>query len=181
MSTELGSTIAQFKKFVMAATQKMLMRGMQERDMDFLFGALMLMGSGMLIDGIYTEFRFDKDWGKKSLTDKLLSAFDRSGLGGIYVDVNRAIESLSDNRIGIRPMLGEQRPYSNSIKSKLGNILGPSAGQIANIFDIMYDVGSGGYNHYTARNVRRLIPFQNIFYLDWLFDASKKAKDKLWL
>ena len=48
----------------MAATQKMLMRGMQERDMDFLFGALMLMGSGMLIDGIYTEFRFDKDWGK---------------------------------------------------------------------------------------------------------------------
>ena len=29
MSTELGSTIAQFKKFVMAATQRMLMRGMQ--------------------------------------------------------------------------------------------------------------------------------------------------------
>jgi hypothetical protein len=175
MSTELGSTIAQFKKFVMAATQKMLMRGMQERDMDFLFGSLMLIGSGMMIDGIYTEFRFGKDWGKKSLTDKLLSAFDRSGLGGIYVDVNRAIESLSDNRIGIRPMLGEQKPYSNSIKSKLGNVLGPSAGQIANIFDIIYDVGSGGYNHYTARNVRRLIPFQNIFYLDWLFDDIEKG------
>ena len=175
MSTELGSTIAQFKKFVMAATQRMLMRGMQERDMDFMFGALMLMGSGMMIDGLYTEFRFGKDWGKKSLTDKLLSAFDRSGLGGIYVDVNRAIESLSDNRIGIRPMLGEQKPYSNSIKSKLGNILGPSAGQIANIFDIMYDVGSGGYNHYTARKVRRLIPFQNLFYLDWLFDDIEQG------
>ena len=44
-----------------------------------------------------------------------------------------------------------------------------------NIFDIMYDVGSGGYNHYTARNVRRLIPFQNIFYLDWLFDDIEKG------
>ena len=140
MSNQFGSTWAQFKKFAMGAQQRMLMRGLQERDTEFLIGSLMLLGSGMLIDGIYTEFRFQKDWGKKSLTDKLLSAFDRSGLGGIYVDVNRAIESLSDNRIGIRPMLGEERPYSNSFKSKLGNVLGPSAGQIANIFDIICNI-----------------------------------------
>ena len=107
--------------------------------------------------------------------DKLLSAFDRSGLGGIYYDINRAIESLSDNRIGIRPIIGANKPYSNSFKSKIGNVGGPTAGQIANIFDIIYDVGSGFYNHYTARNVRRLIPFQNIWYLDWLFDDIEKG------
>lgn len=35
MSTELGATLAQFKKFAMGAQQRMLMRGMQEKDMDF--------------------------------------------------------------------------------------------------------------------------------------------------
>lgn len=175
MSTELGSTIAQFKKFVMAATQRMLLRGMQEKDMDFLFGSILLMGSGMLIDGIYTTYRYDKDYSKISTTDKLINAFDRSGLGGIYVDVNRAIETLTDNRVGIRPMLGAKKPYGSNIKSKVGSVFGPSASQIANIFDVMYDIGSNKYNHYTARNVRRLIPFQNVWYLDWLFDDIEKG------
>ena len=175
MSTELGSTIAQFKKFVMGSTQRMLMRGMQEKDLDFLFGSILLIGSGMLIDSVYTKYRYGKDYSKISLTDKLLNAFDRSGLGGAYVDVNRAIEALTDNRIGIRPMLGAKKPYGTSVKSKLGSVLGPSASQITNIFDIMYDVGSNKYNHWTARNVRRLIPFQNVWYLDWLFDDIEKG------
>ena len=174
MNYELASVIVQFKKFAMAATQRMLLRGMQERDMDFLFGSFLLMGTGMLVDAVYTELRFGKDYSKKSLTEKLLAAFDRSGLGGIYVDVNRSIEALTDNRIGLRPLLGEGLPYGSSMKSKVG-LLGPSASQIYNIFDIMYDVGANKYNHYTARNVRRLIPFQNVWYLDWLFDDIEKG------
>ena len=174
MNYELASTIVQFKKFAMAATQRMLLRGMQEKDLDFLFGSILLMGTGMLVDAVYTELRFGKDYSKKSLTEKLLNAFDRSGLGGIYVDVNRAIEALTDNRIGIRPLLGEGKPYGSSMRSKVG-LIGPSASQIYNIFDIMYDVGANKYNHYTARNVRRLIPFQNVWYLDWLFDDIEKG------
>ena len=60
----------------MAATQRMLLRGMQERDMDFLFGSILLMGTGMLVDAVYTELRFGKDYSKKSLTENLLAAFD---------------------------------------------------------------------------------------------------------
>ena len=174
MNYELASTIVQFKKFAMASTQRMLMRGMQEKDLDFLFGSILLMGSGMLVDAVYSEFRFNKDYSKKSLTAKLLAAFDRSGLGGIFVDVNRSIEALTDNRIGIAPLMGEGKPYGSSMKSKVG-LLGPSASQIYNVFDIMYDVGGNSYNHYTARNVRRLIPFQNVWYLDWLFDDIEKG------
>ena len=144
-------------------------------DEDFMAGIILLMGSGMMIDALYTYTRFQKDWSKKPIAEKILAAFDRSGLGGIYVDINRAIESLSDNRIGIRPFVGANRPYSNSMKSKVGNVFGPTGGQIANIFDIFYNVGSGNYNHWTARNVRRLIPLQNIFYLDFLFDDIEKG------
>ena len=42
-------------------------------------------------------------------------------------------------------------------------------------FDIMFDVGGNKYNHHTAKNVRRLIPFQNVWYLDWLFDDIQKG------
>ena len=175
MSKELGSTIAQFKKFAMSATQRMLMRGMQEKDLDFLFGSMLLMGSGMLIDGIYHKYRFNRDYSKLSLTQKLLNAFDRSGLAGIYTDVNKAIETLTDNRFGISPMLGEKKPYGSSTRWKMGTVFGASGGQIYNIFDILYDVGGNKYNHHTAKNVRRLIPFQNVWYLDWLFDDIQKG------
>ena len=175
MSTELGSTFAQFKKFAMSSTQRMLMRGMQEKDLDFLFGAMLLMGSGMLIDKVYHEFRFNRDYSKVPFNTKLLNAFDRSGLAGIYTDINKAIETLSDNRIGLGPLIGDERPYGSSTRWKAGTIFGPTGGQIYNIFDILYDVGGNQYNHHTAKNVRRLIPFQNVWYLDWLFDDIQKG------
>ena len=175
MSTELGSTIAQFKKFAAAASQRILLRGMQERDADFLFGSMLLLGSGMMIDGLYHKYRFNRDYGKLSLSEKLINAFDRSGLAGIYSDVNKAIETLTDNRFGISPLLGAGKPYGSSTRWKMGTILGPSGGQIYNIFDIIYDVAGGKYNHHTAKNVRRLIPWQNVWYLDWLFDDIQKG------
>ena len=175
LSYELGSTFAQFKKFAMASTQRMLMRGMQERDMDFLFGAMLLIGSGMLIDSLYHKTRFNRDYSKVPFATKLMNAFDRSGLAGIYTDINKAIETLSDNRIGISPALGVNKPYGSSNRWKAGTLAGPTGGQLYNIFDILYDVGGNKYNHHTAKNVRRLIPFQNVWYLDWLFDDLQKG------
>tara|TARA_R110000764_G_scaffold37827_2_gene83945 strand:+ start:275 stop:3616 length:3342 start_codon:yes stop_codon:yes gene_type:complete len=175
MSTELGSTLAQFKKFAMAASQRILIRGMQEKDADFLFGSILLLGSGMLVDKLYHKTRFNRDYDTLSLTEKLMNGFDRSGLAGIYIDVNKAIETLTDNRFGIAPMLGAGKPYSSSTRWKIGTVLGPSGGQIYNIFDIIYDTAGGNYNHHTAKNVRRLIPWQNVWYLDWLFDDLQKG------
>ena len=175
MSYELGSVFSQFKKFAMGAQQRMLMRGMQEQDADFMFGALLLMGSGMFIDAVYHKTRFNRDYNKLSLTQKLLNAFDRSGLGGIYTDINKALETISDNRIGISPMLGESKPYGSSMRWKMGTIGGPTGGQLYNIADILFDIGGKKYNHHTAKNVRRLIPFQNVWYLDWLFDDLQKG------
>ena len=54
-------------------------------------------------------------------------------------------------------------------------VLGPTSSQIGTIQDIMFDWGKGTHNHYTARNVRRLIPFQNIWYADKLFDQVEKG------
>ena len=54
-------------------------------------------------------------------------------------------------------------------------LFGPTSSQIGNISDLMWDWGRGKHTHYSAKNVRRLIPFQNVWYLDSLFDQVEKG------
>ena len=176
-NTEMGGVIVQFKKFAAAATQRMLMRGMQEKDAAFFGGALMLLAAGAMVDATRQK-AFNRSYAKKPFGQKIVDAFDRSGLGGIFSDMNNILERLTDNKIGLRPTLGAARPYSSytqkNIMSGFG-LFGPTSSQIGNISDLMWDWGRGKHTHYSAKNVRRLIPFQNVWYLDSLFDQVEKG------
>ena len=173
---EIGGMIAQFKKFGMAATQRMLMRGLQEKDANFFTGVLLLLAAGAGVDA-FRQRAFNRDYSKKPFGQKIVDAFDRSGLGGIYSDINNAIERLANNEIGLRPLLNAKKPYGtyrDLLNNPIPDVLGPTASQIANISDIAWTWGTGKYNHHTARNVRRLLPFQNVWFLDSLFDEVEK-------
>ena len=173
---EIGGMIAQFKKFGMAATQRMLMRGLQEKDANFFTGVLLLLAAGAGVDA-FRQRAFNRDYAKKPFGQKIVDAFDRSGLGGIYSDINNAIERLANNEIGLRPLLNAKKPYGtyrDLLNNPIPDVLGPTASQIANISDIAWTWGTGKYNHHTARNVRRLLPFQNVWFLDSLFDEVEK-------
>tara|TARA_R110000744_G_scaffold169062_3_gene286867 strand:- start:54 stop:3314 length:3261 start_codon:yes stop_codon:yes gene_type:complete len=176
-NTEIGGVLSQFKKFGMAATQRMLMRGLQEKDANFMGGVLMLLGAGAMVDA-YRGKAYDKDYSKKPFGQKVVDAFDRSGLGGIFSDINNSIERLGNNEIGLRPLLGAGKPYGtykDLLNNPIPDVLGPTASQLSNIADIMYTWGTGKYNHHTARNVRRLLPFQNVWYMDSIFDDIEKG------
>ena len=175
-NTEMGGLLTQFKKFGMAATQRILLRGLQEKDANFFTGVMLLMAAGAGVDA-FRQKAFNRDYSKKPFGQKIVDAFDRSGLGGIYSDINNAIERLGNNEIGLRPLLGAKKPYGtyrDIFNNPVPDVLGPTASQIANISDIMWTWGSGKYNHHTARNVRRLLPFQNVWFLDSLFDEIEQ-------
>ena len=175
-NSEMGGAIAQFKKFGAAATQRMLLRGLQEKDTNFMQGVFLLMGAGMMVDA-FRQKQFGKDYSKKPFPTKLVDGFDRSGLGGIFSDINNAIERLGNNQVGLRPLLGGKKPYGtykDILNNPIPDVLGPTANQITNIADIMWTWGTGKYNHHTARNVRRLVPFQNVWFLDSVFDKLEK-------
>jgi len=123
---------------------------------------------------IRTE-QYGQDYSKKSLTAKITDGIDRSGITGIFFDLNNSIERMFNNRIGLRPLLGDGKPYGSDIAEKLGVVGGPNVGIVDKIFNIMYDSGTGGYDHHTARNVRSIMPFQNVWYLDWLFDQIEQG------
>jgi len=173
MNTQVGSVLSQFKKFGMAATQSILMRGLQERDQNFFIGLGVLIGMGAMVDSI-RQSAFDRDYQKKPLGDKISSAIDRSGAIGIFSDLNRMLEVMSDNDLGIAPALGAGKPYSSTNRQKAG-LIGPSGSLGYNLWEILLDTGSGNYNYTTARAIRRSLPLQNIWYLDGIFDRFEKS------
>lgn len=173
MNTQLGGVISQFKKFGMAATQGIMMRGLQDRDQNFFIGLGFLIGMGALVDSV-RQRAFDRDYEKKPLGDKISSAIDRSGAIGIFSDLNRMVEVMSDNDLGIAPALGAGKPYSATNRQKVG-LAGPAGSLGYNLYEIMLDTGSGNYDYTTARAIRRSLPLQNIWYLDGIFDRFEKG------
>jgi len=173
MNTEIGGVLSQFKKFGMAATQRILMRGMQERDNNFMIGVVGLISLGAMVDA-FRQRQFGLDYKKKKFGDKLMGAIDRSAVLGIFSDVNRMVETLSNNRIGLSQMVGGGRQYKPTYKQKMG-LAGPSGSYIANLYDIMLDWGKGTHDYTTARAIRKTLPFQNIWYLDSVFDKIEKG------
>lgn len=174
MSTEMGSLIAQYKKFGMGAYNRMFVRGLQENDASFYGGVAMLIAMGMIVDMVRHK-AFNRDYSKTKMPEKLMNGVDRSGVLGIFMDVNNSIERLTNNKIGLRATIGANRPYGTDSFDKAGAVLGPTVGQLEKLYNITTDWVSGEHNHHTARNVRRLIPLQNIFYLDGIFDSFEKG------
>lgn len=171
MSSELGSVIFQFKSFGVAATSRILVAGLQERDAAFFNGAIMLVAMGMLADEIKNR-QFGVT-GERSLEERILAGVNRSGLLGWFQDAEETISRLSDNRIGLRPWI-VGRTHGVSTKGVLG-VLGPTASQIANLSEILKDWGAGVHDHTTARAMRRTWPAQNLMYLDVFYDEMEKA------
>ncbi len=103
-------------------------------------------------------------------------AADASDIGAVAGKATE-IGRLGNNEIGLRPLLGAKKPYGtyrDLFNNPVPDVLGPSASQLANIGDIAWTWGTGKYNHHTARNVRRLLPFQNVWFLDSLFDEIEQ-------
>jgi len=167
-STEFGSLITQFKSYGQAATVRMLASGLQERDGAFWQGAFLLVGLGAMVNEMKrAQYGLDR---KETFDEKLINAIDRSGITGFFMDVNNAVEKLSNNRLGLRPAAVDERRFQMPTGAKLSATLGPTAGNIANAASIMTDVITGQADQKTADSLRFLTPFGNHPVADPFFD-----------
>ena len=173
MNTELGGLLSQFKKFSQAATNRVLMAGLQEGKKEFMEQAIYLLAIGAFVDYMRTSKGFEKDYTKKPFGSKVYDAIERSALLGYLMDVDKTAMALSNNRIGLEAILGIGPNYPTSLSRKLG--ITPVGGQLGNLGSVFTDIGLGNYDFNTARNVRRLLPFQNVFWLDSIFDDIEKG------
>ena len=79
---------------------------------------------------------------------------------------------MSNNNFGIRPMMGTKNPFTGEAEDIISEPFGPVGGLGADLYKLFQ---SDTTLDRRASLVRRMIPFNNVFYLKWLFNSAQKS------
>lgn len=175
MSSELGKTIFQFRSFMFASTQRMLIGALQGQDHNALAGMLLLTSIGMM------SYSF-KQWDSKreisdDPTELIIEGIDRAGVLGSIMEINNTLEKLSSNNFGLRPLLGVERGAARFVSRSMSeNLLGPTFGSFLDTSLRVANAGlaEDGWNETDTRALRRLIPYQNLTFIRQGFDTIEE-------
>jgi len=179
-----GKLLLQFKSFSISATQKMLIAGLQQRDMAALNGALLSVALGGLVYYLKGEMAGKPAIVPKSIDDPnwgifFGEAFDRSGLAGILMEGNNIVEKVSRGKLGLAALTG--KPISRyASRNVTQSVLGPVYGIAEDVVDITGAAASqlpwgdrGKPQPWVQRNthsVRQVIPWQNLVGIRTILD-----------
>jgi hypothetical protein len=173
LSTWWGKMLLQFKSFFFASTQRVMLSGLQDRNLGTLAGLTMAAGLGA-ISTILT----DKTKGKNkdySPVDLIAEGLDKSGAVGWLFDINNAVESLSRGHYGLSPILGKEPMSRYQERNVTDAVLGPTGGRVEDMTKIGRALATGDFKRTDVRAMRRLLPMQNLFYARFLFDQGEKG------
>ncbi|WP_456085337.1 LPD3 domain-containing protein [Magnetospirillum molischianum] len=163
MSTELGKVIGQFKTFNMVSTQRTALAALQQRDAAVLNGVMMMTTFGTLSYALASAAA-----GREMSDDPahwLAEGFDRSGLLFWLSDV----AGTGGKVLGI----GTTSRYGS--RSAWEAALGPSAGLASDLSQVLGEAGRGDWKATDTHALRRMMPYQNLFYLRQMFDAAESG------
>lgn len=180
MTKGVGKVIGQFRSFSMASTQRILVSGLQRRDMATLNGFAMMTALGMLTFFAKEQMggRGDKlpGVGTPGEMGKWISeGLDRGGLSGWLFDANNMIEKLSSGAVGMSRLTGQPTMSRYASRGVLSAILGPTAGWVEGLAGVTQSLGRGDWSASDSHAVRQMIPLQNLIGVRHLFDAAEQG------
>ena len=175
MSTEVGKTMMQFKTFQFSAVDRILIGVMQNRDRYRMTGIISQVMMGMMT---YYFKQWDAD--RPISTDPkvvLLEGIDRSGMLGIFMEMNNTLEKITGNRAGLRPGVGINTPASRyASRSVVDSAVGPTFGLVGDMVKIMSAfTGERDWTESDTRTLRRLAVGQNLSVFRQLIDQMEDA------
>ena len=170
-NTALGRLVLQFKSFVFASTTKTLMTGLQRADKEVLQGVTSFIALGALTYIIKTlQAGKEPDY---SVNNLIVQGIDRSGFLGIIMEANNIAEKVGLPGVGrLAGQAPASRYYSRSLPEAL---FGPTIGTVSNIGQAVYATSpftDGQLTDSDVRNLRKLIPYNNLFYLQNVMSAA---------
>ena len=179
-SGEVGKLVFQFRSFAFATVPRILVSGLQQRDMATLNGVMLSMFLGM------TVYALRQKHSGKPLSDDpgtwIREGIDRSGLLGWLYDTQNIVEKVTGGRVGLRALTGGEVSSRYVDRDITDAIAGPSIGMVGDIARtgrMLTDAAVGDdVSRSDVRAARRLVPFQNVFYLRWLFDKAQEGAEE---
>lgn len=187
LKTHTGKLIGQFKSFGFSITQKVVIPGMQglaQGDTRILNGIPLTVAMGSIVYMLKEAFNnreLETDPGRV-----IQEGVVRSDLWGVLAPVDDIGTALSAGRVSLRGTLGPDTHHGyqpdSAILDVARNVLGPTfdstmqLGKASGAFAKF--VRDGGLKNLSAKEVRalrRILPLQNLFYADFLFDAAENG------
>jgi len=171
MSKELGGLLLQFKGFAFATHQRLLIPALQRGASEgyMVSGITAMMAMGMLTYAVK-----ELTAGRK-LTDNpakwVFEGVDRSGMVSVLMEGHNMTEKLTG--VGMNRFMDSDGASRYSSRSTAEALIGPSLGLVLGASQIASHVGKGEFNETDLRGVRRMMPYQNLFYLRYLIDQGE--------
>ena len=163
LSTPMGAVVGQFKTFIVAAQQRVVIAGLQQADANMVQGAITMLGLGML-SVVLTDLAREGALKQRTPGEWFIEGYDRSGLAGWMMEPNNIAEKISGQKFGLRPVMGQQPASKFLSRSKADALLGPSFGFLSDTTRIGGAALTGELNHGDVKAVRNQIPGQNLFW-----------------
>ncbi|MCT8244788.1 hypothetical protein [Proteus mirabilis] len=172
MSKEVGKIVMQFKTFFFATHNRALVSGIQSGDASFYYGALLQVALGSLVYVLKAKMA-----GRDINTEPanlVKEGLDWSGMMGWLGEPNNMIENFSGGTYGMSAMFGGPPASRYQSRNGIGALFGPTFDLGGDIKNITSGVLNGEFDDRDARSVRKLMPFQNLFYLSPLLNQVEE-------
>jgi hypothetical protein len=159
--TDLMSVPLQFMSYGIAASQKVLLSGLQGRDQNFYMGAVMMVALGMVSAYLKAPSNAAVN---KTVGEWVLEGYENSGVGAFWFsDLNQMIERYSNHSAGLRPLFGIDPRYGK--ETSVYNYFdagGPSIGTLGNVIEAYMDPEASMTSR--AQAIRRAVPYNNVLW-----------------
>ena len=103
----------------------------------------------------------------------VMEGIDRSGAIGILGEINNTVEKMSSNNIGLRSLFGIDEVNMKQVnRTVTESLLGPTFGSLLSTTVAANNAITSGdpITDSDVRTLRRLLPYQNLFFLRRGFD-----------
>jgi len=174
MSKPMGSVLMQYRGFGLSATQRIMMSALQQRDKSALAGVVSMIALAGMVD-----YMRRPDYIELSLEDTIFRAVEKSGVTGIFSDINSALEVASGNQYGLRPLMGLEPVIKDpNWAQRTGAPLGAVATQWLQFIYAFSDSNATADD--VASGIRYMIPYQNLwFWSDTFGRLERTLEDQL--
>ncbi len=174
--SDFGSMIGQFHTFAIAANQRILLAGLQHRDMATLNGWMAMVGLGMLGRALADYAAYGEVNPNRTTAQWINEGLTKAGNTGYFTDLDAIWDKASGGH-GIGRMLTGQPASRYSQQGFLEQALGPTAATADNLTKSLSGFLDGKMDGSDVHNGLHLLPFRNAIGFRRVFDELEKGLD----